>query len=188
MNKNTIDSKNKEDSLTENVGFTAQQPVDPFSNPVLAPTDAAGVNTNGARFGCSRNGGTTMHKGTDLKASIGTDFVAIYSGVVQLVRNDVSNEVATPDLGNIVIIKSTALGISIKYSHLSQVSVTQGATVSQGTILGKTGKSGNAFNVPHKHLHIEVSTDYFNTNQNYVDPEPYLKTKYGANPNPLVCP
>jgi len=53
--------------------------------------------------------------------------------------------------------------------------------------LGKTGRSGNAFNVPFKHLHIEVSTDHFATDQRYVDPEPYLKTKYGPNPNPPTC-
>jgi len=188
MSKKPKNSSNKVGFLSEDVTLTVQQPVDPFPNPMLAPTDAAGVNSNGARFGCSRNGGTQMHKGTDLIASVGINFVAIYSGVVQMVRNNVSNEEYTPDLGNIVIIKSIDLGISIKYCHLSEVSVTQGASVSQETTLGKTGRSGNSFNVPHKHLHLEVSTDFFATNQKYVDPEPYLKTKYGSNPNPLVCP
>jgi murein DD-endopeptidase MepM/ murein hydrolase activator NlpD len=167
----------------------AQQPVDPFPNPTLAPTDEAGLNTNGARFGCSRNGGTKLHRGTDLKADVGTSFRAIYSGIVQAggVRKNVPNDSETDGVGNFVIVKSADLNISVKYCHLSQVSVSEGDSIAQGQILGKTGKSGNAFNVPFKHLHVEVSTDYFATANNYVDPEPYLKTKYGANPNPPTC-
>lgn len=178
--------RNKHASHKEKLAL--QQPVDPFPNPVIAPTDAAGNNVAGGRFGCSRDNGTKMHYGTDLEAAVGTEFVSIYTGTVQDTRTDVSNDQPTPgSLGNYVIIKSTGLGVSIKYCHLSEVAVNNGDSVNQGDKLGKTGRSGNAFNAPHKHVHIEVSTDYFLTNQNRVDPEPYLKTKYGPNPNPTTC-
>ncbi|MBK8464868.1 MAG: M23 family metallopeptidase [Chloracidobacterium sp.] len=161
------------------------EPVDPFLNPVLAATSAG--TTNGGRFGCSRNGGNSFHDGTDLKADVGTAFVSIYAGTVQAIRDNVPNNVNTPNsVGNYVIIRSNQKQVSIKYCHLSEVSVQPGQAVAAGQELGKTGKSGNAFDdiqVPVKHLHIVVSTDYFLTSTKYVDPEPFLKTNYGANPN-----
>ncbi len=172
------------------VQAAAQQPIDPFPNPLLAPTTTDPASTNGARFGCSRKVGTEQkwHGGTDLAAPVGTTFKAVYAGVVSAIRNDVSNTNASPGVGNFVIVKSDDLGVSLKYCHLSEVSVKAGDKVAQGAVLGKTGRSGNAFNVPKPHLHVEVSTDHFATNTKYTDPEPFLKTKYGPNPNPPTCP
>lgn len=157
----------------------SQGPIDPFANPCLCPTDASGTKINGGRYGCSRDDGGTWHGGTDLKAAEGTPFGAIYSGRVTHIRNLQSTD---PNykigVGNFVIVRSD--DFSIKYCHLSEINVAVGDTVSAGVTLGKTGKSGNAFNVPFKHLHIELSTDYFATQNHYVDPEPYLKTKYKA--------
>lgn len=74
---------------------------------------------------------------------------------------------------------------------MSTVAVSTGDTINAGEKIGKSGKSGNAFNVPFPHLNVEVSTDYFATNKHYVDPEIYLKTKYTpANlnePDPTKC-
>lgn len=154
-------------------------PVDPFSNPKLCPTDSAGTKINSGRFGCSRENATKWHGGVDLKAIEGTAFVSVYMGRVTAIRD---LKPADPNyksgVGNFIIVRSD--GFSIKYCHLGEISVKVGDTVSAGAVLGKTGKSGNAWNVPFKHLHIEVSTDHFATNQRYVDPEPYLKTKYKA--------
>ena len=166
----------------KNVNPTATEPVDPFADPQLCPTDAAGIKTNGARFGCSRDDGAKWHGGIDLKADVGTKFKAIYSGRVTDIRNLSETH---PDykkgVGNFIIVRST--NFSIKYCHLKKIDVQKGDTVAAGDILGETGKSGNAFNVPFKHLHLEVSTDHFLTANNYVDPEKYLNKKYGANPN-----
>jgi murein DD-endopeptidase MepM/ murein hydrolase activator NlpD len=168
--------------------LTVESPIDPFKNPELAPTDAAGKNINGARFGCSRNEKTKWHGGLDLKASVGTDLKAIYSGIVTLVRTRARTDpdYYADDVGNFIIVK-TNQGFSYKYTHLSEIMVTKGQSVTQGAIIAKSGDSGNAKNVPFKHLHIEVSTDHFNTNKFYVDPEPYISTKFGSNPNPLHC-
>lgn len=164
-------------------------PVDPFDNPELCPTDAAGQNKNGARFGCSRDGGKTFHSGLDLKAAVGTEFKAIYSGKVpphpygirDLKPNDPKYK---EELGNFIIVNSK--DFAIKYCHLSKINVQEGDTINSGQIIGETGKSSNAFDdniVPNKHLHIVVSKDKFATSNKYVDPEPYLKNKFDP-PNP----
>ena len=170
------------------------EPVDPFANPELAPTDSAGTKTNGARFGCSRvdsAGNKKWHGGLDLKAAVGTEVKAIYSGVVQAIRDNVSNTQETPGVGNFIIIKSAQLKVSIKYCHLEKVLVKVGDTITAGNVIANSGKSGNAYNVPFPHLHLEVSTDYFATAGKYVDPEPYLKTKYSPenpnDPDPSKC-
>jgi hypothetical protein len=155
----------------------SQGPIDPFTNPVLCPTDAAGNNINSGRYGCSRDAGSTWHGGTDLKASEGTFFSSIYSGKVTHIRNlKPTDPNYQSGVGNFIIVRSD--DFSIKYCHLSEIKVAIGDTVAAGATIGKTGKSGNAYNVPFKHLHIEISTDFFATQNHYVDPEPYLKTKY----------
>jgi len=170
------------------------QPADPFPNPSLAPTDAAGNNTDGARYGCSRvdsDGTKKMHYGLDLLAAVGTSCVAIYDGVVSGIVDNVPNDQQTGGLGNRLVVRSTVNGqsLSLMYCHLSQISVANGQIVTAGTEIGKTGRSGNAFDVPHKHLHLAASSDRFLTSANIVDPEPYLKTTYKPhpNPNPKTC-
>jgi murein DD-endopeptidase MepM/ murein hydrolase activator NlpD len=159
------------------------EPTDPFLNPQLCPTDSMGTNTRGARFGCSRDGSSKWHGGIDLKAEVGTKFAAIYSGTVSKIRDlEETDPNYKKGVGNFIIVKSQ--NFSVKYCHLSEIDVEEEDDVVAGMPLGKTGKSGNAYpdSVPFKHLHIEVSTDHFLTANNYVNPEPYLKTTY---PQPL---
>ncbi len=160
------------------------EPIDPFPSPVLCPTDKEGENINGARFGCSRNGLKTWHGGLDLKAEEGTPFKAVYGGKVPkggIRKIDESSADYKKGVGQFVIVRSK--DFSIKYCHLQSIDVKEGDKIEVGQVLGKTGKSGNAYTVPFKHLHIELSTDHFVSMKNYVDPEPYLATSYGDNPN-----
>jgi len=161
--------------------------IDPFLNPELAPTDAQGNNKKGARFGCGRIGNDSkpkMHWGLDLKAIPGTEFKSLLEGKISHINNKPNS------LGLYLIVRSNVENVSILYAHLqsTQSGLSVGSNVSQGEILGKTGKSGAARNVPHKHLHIECSTDFFATKSNHVDPEIYILTSFGDNPNPIVCP
>jgi peptidoglycan LD-endopeptidase LytH len=183
---NYMMKKDKDQLVTE--------PVDPFTSPKLCPTDAAGTLLNGARFGCSRNNGKKWHGGIDLKAAEGTKFVAIYGGKVPR-QNGIRDLLPTDPnykngVGNYIIVVSD--NFAIKYCHLKKINVKAGDTITVGQELGETGASGNAYNAPFKHLHVELSTDKFATMNNYVDPEPYLKTTYSpANPNstdPGDCP
>jgi murein DD-endopeptidase MepM/ murein hydrolase activator NlpD len=118
-----------------------------------------------------------------LKADVGTEFGSVYSGTVFMIGKG-------EDLGDWVIVKSKVKGkdVWLRYAHLSAIDVKKGDSVKAKQKLGKTGASGNAANVPHKHLHIEASETGFGTLTDRVDPEKYLKTTYGANPNPPTCP
>lgn len=153
-------------------------PVDPFPNPKLCPTGAAST-INAGRYGCSRDGGTQWHGGTDLKAAIGTELIAIYGGEIKHIRDLKPTDPEYKNgVGSFIIVRTGKF--SIKYCHLSEISVSLYATIKAGDKLGKTGASGNAYNVPNKHLHIEVSEDHFETNTQFIDPESKLKTKYKA--------
>jgi hypothetical protein len=187
VNQN-IDSDNSKNIEFLKVQLT--EPVDPLPSPEIAPTTIGG-DTKTGRFGCGRidtNGLPKMHSGIDLKANIGEKVKSIYSGTVQDIRNNKPNDRKTEGLGNYVIIKSNQMKISIKYCHLSEVLVEKGDFMATGQVIGKTGQSGNAYGVPNPHLHLVVSKDYFITSSKYVDPEPYLKTKFQPpNPNSKEC-
>jgi murein DD-endopeptidase MepM/ murein hydrolase activator NlpD len=166
------------------------EPQDPFSNPKLCPTKSG--NIQGARFGCSRNNNKKWHGGTDLKANIGTKCKAIYGGTILSIRNNNSNHSDyKKGRGNYIIIKSG--NFSMQYCHLqynSSLNLNKGDSINVSQIIGKTGKSGNAYSdidVPNKHLHIVVSLDHFSSNNNYDDPEKYLKTKYNKNGQPVLA-
>lgn len=156
-----------------------ESPDDPFLYPVLAPTDKENTKVDSARYGFTRidtNTNVLFHYGVDLKADIGTDLHAIYSGCVIYTRTNISNTTNTPgSYGNYIIIESTNVGIALKYCHLSEVCVAEKQIISHGMIIGKTGRSGNAFNVPNPHLHLEASTDCFKSTSNIINPEPYLR-------------
>lgn len=164
-------------------------PGNPFADPMLAPTDQEGKQTNGARFGCSRAAGTQYHGGLDLKAKDGTPVAATYAGKVQAIRTSVPNDKNTPgSVGNFVIVDTKAAGVAIKYCHLSKVSVKAGEKVVQGQLLGLTGRSGNAYNAAWPHLHLEASSDFFQTDKQYVDPELHIKKQFSPpNPNKKAC-
>jgi len=155
--------------------------IDPFPNPEICPTDSAGNLINGGRFGCSRNNNTRMHRGIDLRAKVGTPFKSLLNGKITLI------EKGETGLGLYIIIRSNS--VSILYAHLNFIepSLSVGSPINQGDLLGKTGRSGAAHNVPNAHLHIEVSTDHFMTKNNHVDPEQYISRNFGFNPNPVNC-
>lgn len=55
--------------------------------------------------------------------------------------------------GKVVIIRH-ANNVYSLYGHLSQINVAQGANVSQGDIIGKSGNTGNSHGA---HLHFAIS-------------------------------
>jgi len=73
-------------------------------------------------FGCSRDGGTRMHYGTDLKAPDGTVLRAMYGGIVTDIIDTVPNYSYTAgSLGDYIIIESIINGTTtaFKFCHLS---------------------------------------------------------------------
>jgi murein DD-endopeptidase MepM/ murein hydrolase activator NlpD len=85
-----------------------------------------------------------------LFAEPGTDCYAVYDGVVQGVHEG-------DDFGNFVIARVDFPDWKCwaVYAHLSKVLVTKGAKLEPGTVIGRTGTSGNSS--PHyPHLHFEI--------------------------------
>lgn len=88
---------------------------------------------------------STFHQGIDLAASFGTPVLAAHSG-----------EVVAADwlggLGNAVVINHGD-DSETRYGHLSQILVTPGQYVKQGTVIGLVGSTGMTTG---PHLHFEL--------------------------------
>lgn len=107
------------------------------------------------KFGCTRKDATgkkKFHGGIDLKASVGTDCYATEdnSTITAIGYGD--------DLGKYVALKFTKGGktYGIAYCHLSKHDILKvGDLVNKGTVIGKTGKTGNVGgDAPHLHLEV----------------------------------
>ncbi|MBX4181311.1 M23 family metallopeptidase [Candidatus Parcubacteria bacterium] len=101
-------------------------------------------------YGYSRLTGASSiaHKGTDFRASIGTDVVAINSGKVAYVgylRN----------YGNVIAVDHGAGVLSI-YMHLSKVEKALGDKVEKGERIALSGDTGYVLG-PHLHLTIRIN-------------------------------
>jgi len=99
-------------------------------------------------FGAPRSGGRS-HRGTDMFAPWDEPVYAVESGTVST---------ANRGLGAKQIILRASSGRSYYYAHLNGFNVGNGATVSQGDLIGFNGDSGNAAGTsPHVHLQIYPS-------------------------------
>ncbi len=97
----------------------------------------------------SDRSGNRIHKGTDMLAKVGTPVLAAKSGRVLAATQN-------RGMGKYVIIQHKHNIISI-YGHLSEISVRKHDYVSQGGVIGKVGKTGNAaYRAMLPHLHFEI--------------------------------
>lgn len=88
------------------------------------------------------------HVGVDFSAALGNPVFATGSGIV---------EFAGPkgELGNMIVVDHQN-GYKSSYSHLKEIKVKKGRTVSKGDIIGSVGTTGNTSG---SHLHYEISKD-----------------------------
>ena len=100
-----------------------------------------------------------FHTGIDLVAPFGSPVYAADDGMVALVGSSSSG------YGNYVVI-AHAGGFNTLYGHLSTALVKVGQAVTQGTVVGLEGSTGNSTGA---HLHFELRIG-----QRPVDPAPYL--------------
>ena len=98
-----------------------------------------------SKFGVNRGNGR-IHLGLDIGASHGVNVVAADSGTV------VAATYNEGGLGYYVAI-SHGNGVTTYYGHLSSYTVSKGAYVSKGQLIGYNGSTGNATG---PHLHFEV--------------------------------
>lgn len=101
-------------------------------------------------YGYSRNtvGYSISHKGTDFRASEGTQVMSINKGIVKISRLYTLS-------GNTIVIDHGSGLVSI-YMHLSKLIVKEGDKVESGQLIGLGGKTGYVFG-PHLHLAIKIN-------------------------------
>lgn len=138
--------------------FRAAEPT--FGAPVHAPDGVLRIrkDVNGkGHFGASRNGGRT-HRGIDVLSPVGDPVFASKTGRVAY---------ATWQKGYGGVVKILHPGGTMTvYAHLSRITVRQGDWVVRSTLIGRTGKSGNAseaHTLPHVHYELRL-------NENVIDP------------------
>ena len=120
----------------------------PVSGPITSPY--------GPR--CLPNGDCSFHPGIDIGASSGTPIRAAAAGTV-------ISAGWLGGYGNLVVIDH-GNGLATAYAHQSSMAVGNGASVSQGQVIGYVGCTGHCFG---PHLHFEVRV-----NGTPVDPLGYL--------------
>ncbi|MPY92047.1 MAG: peptidoglycan DD-metalloendopeptidase family protein [Acidimicrobiia bacterium] len=111
-------------------------------------------------WGDDRSGGR-RHAGVDMFSNYGVPVVAVESGHA---------EENTGGAGGIGVYLTGSSGQSYYYAHLQEVGTT--GSVSEGTVVGYVGDTGNARGTPH--LHFEVHPGGWGT---AVNPYPYVASR-----------
>jgi murein DD-endopeptidase MepM/ murein hydrolase activator NlpD len=139
-----------------------------YSNPIVSNSAALSIRSDAygkGYFGASRNG-RRLHAGIDLTAPIGSPVLASKSGRVYFAGDDKGYghyiEIRHPD------------GLTTRYAHLSELQVSEGSWISQGQVIGLSGRSGNAIHPsikPHLHFEIRYKGQPLNPGTGLLDPK-----------------
>lgn len=155
----------------------------PLNGVISIARTGAGAKVSSGQFGMTRNGGAKRHDGYDLAAAPGTPVYAVCDGTIDAnvyntgARRGSAGARDGGGYGNYIMVNGQMLDeeVGAFYAHLSTVTVAPGQTVKRGDIIGYTGTSGNAYNVPNPHLHFEIRTGpNRSSSRSAVDPGPYL--------------
>ncbi len=131
-----------------------------ISIPSQKPVDSVSVNSGfGVRSDPFR-GGRAMHAGVDIPGPVGTPIYATADGIV-------GRTGWIGGYGNMIELEH-GKAIQTRYGHLSSISVTPGARVKRGQLIGLMGSTGRSTG---SHLHYEVRLD-----GRAVNPIPFLRT------------
>ena len=168
----------------------------PLKDMSIAPTGVDNTNYIGSTFGTTRNQGAKNHQGLDLYAPEGTPVYAMYDGIISINKRFVTTQPNrsgkewpagytgdTDGAGNRFSIESKVDGNVIYFVYWHMMAETPmavnprtgrtfkpGDRVFAGEIVGYTGRTGNAFNVPYPHLHLGV----MNSSGEYLNPEYFI--------------
>lgn len=166
----------------------------PLNNMSIASPGWSGL--RGGTFGYVRNGGERFHNGLDLFAKEGTPVYAMIDGVI----SNSNYTINQPDkkaedypngyrgdknsAGNRVYVEGRYDGqdVIIGYCHLqagTPVAINPrtgkmfkpGDAIYRGELLGYTGRTGNAYNVTNKHLHLLYKVKNSNGVYVFANPE-----------------
>lgn len=159
---------------------------------------SSGSGIKGGRFGedvrKDKDGNPTAHSGIDLSCPVGTPVFATISGKVVVIRTEFVNgetwdeyrrrggKAAKPTFsaGNSVYIQGTINGrtYTTVFWHLTDVFVEVRDVVEVGSIIGTSGRTGNASHddCAGPHLYYQVQ----DSNWEKVDPEEFIHTVFDA--------
>lgn len=104
-------------------------------------------------------GGANFHRGTDVSAPVGANFVAMADGKIATATYNSS-------YGNMVMINH-GNGIVTLYAHGSKILVKTNQTVKQGQPVLKVGSTGDSTG-PHAHFEVRVNGKFTNP-MNYFE-------------------
>lgn len=137
--------------------------------PAVLPVNGASY-TLSSGFGLRRDpisGDTKFHDGHDIEASFGTDVIATADGTV-------TSADRVGELGNSIDI-THGYNYMSRYSHLSEILVSQGDKVRRGQVIGRMGSSGRSTG-PHLHYEVrynDIPQDPVNYYFMSLDPDQY---------------
>jgi murein DD-endopeptidase MepM/ murein hydrolase activator NlpD len=137
--------------LARAAGAAPAGPIKHGSGALIFPIDGAITSPFGFRWG-------RLHAGIDIAVPEGTPIRAADSGKVVLMA-------FTGGYGNYTCIQHSG-SLSTCYGHQSRFGTSNGASVSQGQVIGYSGNTGNSTG---PHLHFETRV-----NGSPVDPMGYL--------------
>jgi RHS repeat-associated protein len=142
------------------------RPIEGQINRRSPPTADGGFDPTGSKK--LRNNGARPHKGIDIGAAVGTDVHAAGSGTA-------TNRTDPNGYGTYIVLDHGD-GLTTRYAHLSESDVDNGELVDAGTVIGKTGTTGNLPPGANPHLHFEVRL-----NGVPQDPTRYFEYDYAPN-------
>lgn len=149
---NSIAAENArlERAITGKKAFWTQGFIYPTAKPLV---------TNPYGYGVSTGKSVVAHRGTDLRAPVGTKIYAMNRGVVRFGR--------TFRAYGKTIVVDHGLGLQTLYLHMSRIYVNEGQLVRRGELIGLSGDTGFVSG-PHLHLSVRV-------NKQSIDPVKFLE-------------
>jgi peptidoglycan hydrolase-like protein with peptidoglycan-binding domain len=127
--------------------------------------------------GLKTDGSPRYHFGQDYAMPIGTPVYHIGAKGVAARGNDPQG---WGDYVQVRLVEGPFKGYFIVYAHLSEIICSSGDIITDGSLLGKSGKSGNA-NTPDNrdHLHLSVCLSQVGERGGTIDPDDYFQRSLG---------
>lgn len=151
--------------------------------------DRVYANYYGGTFGqtrTDRDGNPRRHDGLDLYADVGTPVYAAYTGTITKAVSGYGDSPVAGSYGNELRVTSVDGGSTFitQYAHLkggvpfavnprTGQPFKEGDKVYHGDLIGYSGRTGNAVDVPNPHLHLGIYSG-----GRWVDPKPYINGTY----------
>jgi|SRR5208283_211285 len=148
------------------------------------------LQTHGSTYGKVRDGGSRAHQGWDLSAAPGTPVYAIADGIISHAQAEDQADFfdRAGNYGRHIVLWFYFRGREFYafYAHLQNVRVQTGTIVSEGDLIGLTGRSGlgaGKLPIDQAHLHFEIRRLAATGKglKNHVDPIHFFSLPSGEN-------